>query len=150
MQVKPQIKASILLGLFSLLLLHQTIPHIHHEHQEKNENRLVKHSHGNSHGHEHKHENERNPKNSKSLLSILLATHSHGGSSTEIPVVEESIQHILLKKVKTESSSPQDFLLKNKLPEVKAAELQRNYQPPPDYLHSYLAFLSLRGPPRTV
>lgn len=150
MQVKAQIKASILLGLFSLLLLHQTVPHSHHDHQEKSEHRVAKSSHGHSHSHEHEHKHGQEREDSKGFFSILLAIHSHTGSSTEVPVVEEAIQHILLKKVKTESFSPQHFLPIYAFLEGMVAELNRNYQPPPKYFDSYLSLLSLRGPPQLV
>lgn len=144
MQVKPQIKASILLGLFSLMLLHQMIPHLHHEHKEEHDHGVAEHAHS------HEHQHEKGPEDPKDFFSILLAMHSHGASSTEVPVVKETVQHIILKKVKAETSSPQVYLPKNAFPEGTVAERIRNYQPPPKYFDAYLSFLSLRGPPQLV
>lgn len=142
--VKPQIKASLLLGLFSLMLLHQVIPHLHHEHEEE-------HHHGvadKAHSHEHRHEKE--SEDPKGLFSILMAMHSHGGSSSEVPVVKNAIEYVSIKKVKTKDSAPKLISLQNAFSEDIAADLIRNYQPPPKYFDPYLSLLSLRGPPNLV
>ncbi len=143
-QVKLQIKAFILLGLFSLILLHQMIPHIHQEHQ-------VAHDHGSQeHTHSQDHHHEKQSKNSQGLFSILLTTHSHGGSNSEVPVVKISIEHITPKKVKAENSILQIFLHQPALSEDQVVDFIKNYQPPSKYFNPYLSHLSLRGPPQLV
>ena len=126
------------------MLLHQMIPHLHHEHEEE-------HGHGvadRAHSHEHQHEKE--SEDPKDLFSILMAMHSHGGSSSEVPVVKNAIEYVSIKKVKFKDSAPQISSLHNDFSEVLAADLMRNYQPPPIYFDPYLSLLSLRGPPQLV
>lgn len=126
------------------MLLHQMIPHLHHEHEEE-------HDHGvadRAHSHDHRHEKE--SEDPKGLFSILMAMHSHGGSSSEVPVVKNAIEYVSIKKVKFKDSAPQVFSLQNDFSEVFAADLIRNYQPPPKYFDPYLSLLSLRGPPQLV
>lgn len=142
--MKNQIKAFIFLGLFSLMLIHQIIPHLHHEHQEEHDHGLTEHSHS------HDDQQEKQSKNSQDLFSILLAMHSHGGSNSEVPVVKISIEHITLKKVKAEKSILQISLHQPALSEDQLVELIGNYQPPLKYFNPYLSHLSLRGPPQFV
>lgn len=94
-----QIKASLLLGLFSLMILHQTIPHLHHENQEKHSHKTAEHGHT----HEHQHQKDKS-EDSIDLFAILLAMHSHGNSS-EIPVVQISYEQVSIDKVNTQNSS---------------------------------------------
>lgn len=120
------------------------IPHLHHEHQ-------IEHDHGVAeHGHSHEHQHDKKPEDPKDLFSILMAMHSHGGSNSEVPVVENIIEHVSSKKVKNGKSSAQTFLPKNAFLEDPAADLLRSYQPPPKYFNPYLSHLSLRGPPQVV
>lgn len=142
--MKPQIKASILLGLFFLVLLHQIIPHLHHEHQEEHDHKVAEHTH--SHDHHHKKET----KDLKDLFSILMAMHSHGGSSSEVPVVKNAIEQVNIKKVKIRNSTPEIFSLRLDNLEELAADLTPNYQPPSKYFDPYLSLPSLRGPPHSV
>ncbi|MBZ9731356.1 hypothetical protein LB467_16830 [Salegentibacter sp. JZCK2] len=142
--MKLQIKAFVLLGLFSLMLLHQIIPHLHHEHQETQDHDITEHTHT------QEHQDEKKSKNSKDLFSILLAMHSHGGSSSEVLVVKISTELITPKKVKAEKPILQVFLQQPVLSEDPLADLIGNYQPPPKYFNPYLSYLSLRGPPQFV
>ncbi len=144
MQVKPQIKAFIFLGLFSLILLHQMIPHLHHQHQETHSHSLTEHTHS------QEHHQEKKSKNSKNLFSILMSMHSHGGNNSEVPIVKISIEHVTPKKVKAENPVLKVFIPQPALSKDPFIDLIGNYQPPPKYFNSYLSYLSLRGPPQLV
>lgn len=142
--MKHQIKAFILLGIFSLMLLHHMIPHLHHESQEAHDHGSTEHTHSRDHQH------EKHSTNSQDLFSVLLALHSHGGSHSEVPIVKISIEHITTKKVKSEKTILKVFLQQPALSEIRLVDLIGNYKPPPDYFHPYLSHLSLRGPPQIV
>ncbi len=143
MQVKLKIKASILLGLFSLMLLHQMIPHLHHENKDHDHSKME-----HAHSHDHKHEGESGE--TKSLFSFLLAMHSHAGGNSEIPAVKTSTEHITPKKEITENPALPNFFQEIAFSEDEVANLIGNYQPPPDYFKLYLPHIPLRGPPSLV
>ncbi|SFN79486.1 hypothetical protein SAMN05660413_02614 [Salegentibacter flavus] len=143
-QVKHQIKAFIFLGLFSLMLLHQMIPHLHHVHQEAHDHGLTEHTHS------QENQQEKQSESSQDIFTVLLALHSHGGSNSEVPVVKISIEHITPKKVKGEKSILQISLHQPVISEDQLVYLIGNYQPPPKYFNPYLSHLSLRGPPQLV
>ena len=52
MQKHKTIKALFFLGIFSMLLMHQVVPHWHHQHQEEHQHSEVAHSHNHEHHHE--------------------------------------------------------------------------------------------------
>lgn len=140
-----QIKASILLSIFSLFLVHQIVPHLHHEHLSDN---TVAHSHVESY-HGHKHEEPSNKEDKKSELQFLeffIKMHSHGKSD----IFEHLQNYIVVKKQKTldievlvsnafiKNLKQQNIGFKNKIQSYNAPELKHN---------SHLIKLDLRGPP---
>ncbi len=142
--MKHKIKASILLGLFSLMLLHQMIPHLHHENRETHDHTKVEHAHS------HDHQEQEEPGETKSLISFLLAMHSHVGGNSEIPAVKTSTEQITPKKEKTVNLVLHNFFQENSLLEDEIADLIKNYQLPPEYFKLYLSYIPLRGPPHSV
>ena len=132
------------MGLFSLILIHQMIPHLHHENSENHDHAEMEHAHS----HDHQHEEE--PGEPKSLFSFLLSMHSHVGGNTEVPVVKTSTEQIAPKKERSENLVPYNFFREIAFSENVVADLIANYQPPPDYFKLYLSHLSLRGPPHLV
>ncbi|HSP83207.1 MAG TPA: hypothetical protein VLN72_05710 [Gillisia sp.] len=142
--MKHKIKASILLGLFSLMLLHQMIPHLHHENRENHDHTEMEHAHS------HDHPEQEKPGESKSLFSFLLAMHSHVGGNSEVPVLKTSTEQITPKKEKTENLVLHNFFQKIVFSEDEVADFIGNYQPPPEYFKLYLPHIPLRGPPHLV
>ncbi|MEP6262678.1 MAG: hypothetical protein ABJ092_13975 [Gillisia sp.] len=142
--MKHKIKASILLGLFSLMLLHQMIPHLHHVNRENHDHAQVEHAHS----HDHQHEEE--PGETKSLFSFLLSMHSHVGGNSEVPVVKTSTEQIAPKKESSENLVLQNFFQETAFSEGEVAYLIGNYQLPPEYFNLYLSHIPLRGPPQLV
>ncbi|HSP11261.1 MAG TPA: hypothetical protein VLO29_01940 [Salegentibacter sp.] len=132
------------MGLFSLMLLHQIIPHLHHEHSSKHDHSELEHAHS------HDHQQEDEPDETNSLFSFLLAMHSHIGGNSEVPVVKTSTEQITPKKEKTENPVLQNFFREIAFSEDEGADFIGNYQPPPKYSKLYLSHRSLRGPPHKV
>ncbi|SDK71772.1 hypothetical protein SAMN04488034_101214 [Salinimicrobium catena] len=141
MKERPRIFASFLLAVFALTLLHQFVPHLHHEHRENQRHELA-HSHSHSHEHHHKKESEE----PKGIISILLAMHSHSSSSSEVPV-ENSIEQFNLQESQAESTSEFEVYGQLIVYGVLEKERLRNYQPPPLFVIKYYSNYSLRGPP---
>lgn len=143
MQLNTQIKAFLFLGIFSLVMLHQAVPHLHHHHEQE---KAVAETHL-EHSHEHQH--DKSEKDTKSVLSVLFALHTHMGNSSEV----------LLTKTATS-----DFKQKRQYKDIKNREVEQvvldafppaeksyaNFRPPKHYLDPYLANLFLRGPPAGV
>lgn len=126
------------------MLLHQRIPHLHHEHQKDHDHGVAE----STHSHEHKHEKE--TEDPKDFFSILMSMHSHGGNSSEVPVVKNSYQYVFLKKARTDNPSAENDVIRNAFLEGTVVVSIQNYQPPPEYFGPYLSYPSLRGPPRLV
>ncbi|MDE1207647.1 hypothetical protein [Tenacibaculum larymnensis] len=141
-----QIKASFLLAIFSLILVHQSIPHYHHEHQSDGE--IANHHHSDTtHEHHHNHSDEQDKAVvTKSILNAFLEFHSHGNTL----VKDHLPSYTILKKQKSfdvelasipildDNFGYVDVQKKNKLP---------LYTPPDIVYKTYLAGLELRGPP---
>lgn len=142
MRLKPQIKASFLLGIFLLISFHQVIPHAHHEHdQEKKE---IAHHHQ---GDEDNHHHEKKEKKQEGFLSYLLALHSHTSSTNEIPVLKHHTENFSFKKTETKKECLQKHHVAFDFLSVREFTRSEIYHPPKKYFNPYLSFLSLRGPP---
>lgn len=126
------------------MLLHQTIPHLHHDHAGTHEHASLDHTHSQDHDH------EKHSETAQDLFSILLGMHSHGGSNSEVPVVKISIEQIAPNKVEAEKQLFQLYANHTALFEENGVDLFENYQPPSRYFNPYLSQLSLRGPPCLV
>ncbi|CAM3321828.1 hypothetical protein [Aequorivita lipolytica] len=141
MQKHNHIKALFFLGIFSLLLLHQVVPHFHHQHE-------VEHSHNavsNSDSHSHHHDVPEKESSKKGLLDLFLEVHIHSLVSNEIVVTHESSvkKHNVQKDVKT--AIPVNHY---SIPiYYDEAEKVAVYQPPNTYFNPYLSCLDSRGPP---
>ncbi len=137
MQKHNHIKALFFLGIFSLLLLHNVVPHIHHQHE-------IEHAHTDGHGHNHDVPKEENSK--KGLLELFFEVHIHTVVSNEILVTHESsVKQINVKKdVKTSIFLNRYSVSINYDDED---EKVTGYHPPSTYFNSYLSSLDSRGPP---
>ena len=135
-----KISAVFFLGLFSLMLLHQVLPHLHHQHEDSHS--AIAHSDGHHH-HDNRQEKE---EPISGFFDFFIDVHSHSSFSSDILVVKRNTvekQSIVDKDVaKTSFDIPDVFLIgywQNSKPPI--------YHPPEKYFNPYLSFLNLRGPP---
>ncbi|AVR44799.1 hypothetical protein C7S20_05685 [Christiangramia fulva] len=142
MRIKPQIKASFLLGIFLLMSFHQVIPHAHHDHISK-EKQVAHHHHGDENHHHHK----KQEKEQEGFLSYLLALHSHGSGTSEIPVLKEHSETFSFKKVENKKLNLEGQYAVFAFLSDEQYTSSEFYRPPRKYFNPYLSFLSLRGPP---
>ena len=124
-----------------MLLLHQVLPHWHHEHD-------VEHSHkaiANSDTHSHHHDGPEKERPVKGFLDLFLEMHVHTVVSNEILLTyESSIQQLDLKK---DICTPVSVSLNNSSINYDKDDSIRVYHPPNKYFNPYLSSLDSRGPP---
>ena len=141
MQKHNNIKALFFLGIFSMLLLHQVLPHWHHQHD-------VEHTHNaiaDSDTHSHHHDVPEKESSNKGFLDLFLEMHVHSVVSNEILLTHEnSIKHIEVKK---DISTPLSVVHYYSTINYDEAEKIKVYHPPNNYFNSYLSSLDSRGPP---
>ena len=141
MQKHNQIKALFFLGIFSMLLLHQVAPHLHHQHEVEHKHKAVAHS--DAHGHQHDVPEKESP--NKGLFDLFLEMHVHSLVSNEILLTNErSTKH---HDVKKEISTPVPVNHHRIIIILDDAIKKTVYQPPNNYFNSYLSSLDSRGPP---
>lgn len=141
MRNNRNIKALFFLGIFSMLLMHQVVPHWHHQHQEEHQHSEVAHSHN----HEHQHEKPEQENSEKGFFDWFVEMHVHTNTTIDVLVLKEST----VKKITVEKEAVKTFL-----PEaVNFAILERDasnkrwYHPPDKLQNTYFPNCSLRGPP---
>ncbi len=141
MQKYNHIKAVFFLGIFSLLLLHQVLPHWHHEHEVEHTHKVNAHS--DSHSHHHDSPDKESSK--KGFLDLFLEMHVHAAVSNDILLTHESsLKQLDVKKEISTSISINHFCLSINYEE---AEKFKDYHPPNKYFNPYLSSLDSRGPP---
>ena len=141
MQKYNHIKAIFFLGIFSIFLVHQIVPHLHHEHD------IVKTTlaHSEDGHHDHHDTPEENKSSKKDLLDFFLGMHVHVAVSDEISVIRQ-----LTKKLRVVDNIVFDIpALYNNiiLQEFRKIEKSSVYHPPNNYFNPYTANLDVRGPP---
>ena len=141
MQKYKHIKALFFLGIFSLLLLHQVVPHWHHQHEVKHTHKAVSHS-GN---HSHHHDVPKKESSKKGFLDLFLEMHVHSVVSNEVIVTHESSVKQL--KVNKEVNTPLSVNPYSISANYDEAEKVTVYHPPNKYFNPYLSTLDSRGPP---
>ncbi len=141
MQKHNNIKALFFLGIFSMLLLHQVVPHLHHEHDVEHTHKAV--AHNDTHSHHHDVPEKENP--TKGFLDLFLEMHVHSVVSNEILLTHESsIQHLEIKK---DISTPVSVVHYYSSINYDEAVKIKVYHPPNNYFNAYLSSLDSRGPP---
>jgi hypothetical protein len=141
MQKNNHIKALFFLGIFSLLLLHQVVPHWHYQYGVEHTHKAVAHNDNHSHHHDVPEKESSN----KALLDLFLEMHVHSVVSNEVVLTHESsIKQFKVKKdVKTPISvNPYSISIN-----YDEAEKVAVYHPPNIYFNQYLSSLDSRGPP---
>ena len=141
MQKHNHIKALFFLGVFSMLLLHQVLPHLHHEHDVEHTHKAV----ASSHTHSHHHDVPEKESSNKGFLDLFLEMHVHSLVSNEILLTQESsIKH---PEVKKDISTPIPDVYYLSIINYDDAEKIKVYHPPNNYFNAYLSSLDSRGPP---
>ena len=141
MQKHKHIKALFFLGIFSMLLLHQVLPHWHHEHEVEHTHKAVANS--NTHSHHHDVPEKESP--NKGFLDLFLEMHVHSVVSNEILLTHEI--RIKQLEVKKDISTPVSVVHYYSSINYDEAEKIKVYHPPNNYFNPYLSSLNLRGPP---
>ena len=79
MQLYNQIKGIFFLSIFMMLMLHNLLPHVHHQHKNSHATTLTEHAeHDHHHGHAHHHPaQEEEEEETGGFLSLLLGNHAH-------------------------------------------------------------------------
>jgi len=142
MQKPNKIAAFFFLGLFSLMMLHQVLPHLHHQHEDAHSHSDIAHS-----GEHHHHDDDSQEEDSSNgLLGLFMDMHVHSTVSSDIVLLERNSceqQTVVEKDVAKSSFETQnifsiDYRQNNKPPV---------YHPPNKHFNPYLSSLDLRGPP---
>lgn len=141
MQKYNNIKALFFLGIFNLLLLHQALSHLHHQHEVEHTHKSV--AHNDSHSHQHDVPEKENSK--KDFLSLFLDLHVHSLMSNELLLTHESsVKQLSVKKNVSTPISNTNYSIYTNYDEVEKATV---YRPPNIYFNSYRSSLDSRGPP---
>lgn len=140
MQKHNNIKALFFLGIFSMFLLHQVIPHLHHQHEVKNTHEST---HNDNHSHEH--DSPQKESSEKGFLDLFLEMHTHTIVYTEVLLTQQrSVKQLDVKKDVIKSFSVNHFSFIANYDEVEKIKV---YQPPNNYFNAHLSSLDARGPP---
>jgi zinc transporter ZupT len=142
MQKANKISAFFFLGIFSLMLLHQVVPHLHHQHEVQHSHKAVAHNDG----HSHHHDVPEKESSKKGLLDLFLEVHIHSVVANEIVVTHNSsVKQLKVKKdVKTSIFLNRYSISINYDDEAEKVSV---YRPPNKYFNRYLSSLDSRGPP---
>ncbi|MFT4738696.1 MAG: hypothetical protein ACI8QD_001780 [Cyclobacteriaceae bacterium] len=138
-----KISAIFFLSIFNMFLLHQVLPHVHHEH-DGFEDAIIK-VEDHHHGHENDHHHDEKQSDDFDFLGFLLGNHSHSIDVNTLPTVK----NIVTQKVTTKCFSPGSIPVLQT--HVSSHEDEKKYalgHAPPDISKSiYLHSSSRRGPP---
>ncbi len=143
MQKPNKISAFFFLGLFSLMMLHQALPHLHHQHEDSHSHSDVVDYNEHHHHDDGSKENEESP---YGFFGFLMDMHVHSTVSSDIVVLKRNTveqQTVADKDVANNTFDTQRIFLidhgQNVSPTI--------YHPPNTYFNPYLSCLDLRGPP---
>lgn len=141
MQRFKHISASFFLSIFGMLLLHQALPHNHHQHELNDAIEISGHHHSHDHSHDRDREENKDSDDHSGLLDFLLGSHSHTFHSNDFQVRNEVKPQIQVLPTLV-------------LPEFQLYTFDHHssiIEPAPrfttGYQHPWLSTTSLRGPP---
>lgn len=124
-----------------MYLLHQVLPHVHHEHGSTEHLSISKTEHIHDHD-QHHHHDDHDPIEGFDLLGFLFGTHAHTVQVDNFLVTKSISKRQLFAKVLAFNVAYEIKILD------KEPEEQKIWQHPPDPTKSpYLTWVSLRGPP---
>ncbi|WP_417857645.1 hypothetical protein [Xanthomarina gelatinilytica] len=143
MQKPNKIAAFFFLGLFSLMMLHQVFPHLHHQHEETHSHSDIAHTGEHHHHDDSSHEKEESP---NGFFGFFMDMHVHSTVSSDIVLLERNTiekktvvdKDVLKSVVETKGFFSVEYRQNSKQPV---------YYPPSNYFNSYLSSLDSRGPP---
>lgn len=142
MQRYKKIAAISFLSIFSMYLLHQVLPHVHHDH-ESAEHITISPEH--SHDSEDHHHHDEDANEDFDLLGFLIGTHAHSVQADNILVAKSIVKQQSTSKIVVVAATSQTGSLSNR---VRDLAEQIFWQDPPDPTKTpYLSSGSLRGPP---
>ena len=144
MQKNKQIKALFFLGIFSLLMLHQVFPHLHHQHEE----RKVTIAQAEDYHHHHHDTPEKEEDLKKDFIDLFIGMHIHISITDEIPVIRNVINHYSNDENLALKQPPSIFFEIGR--DYREFERPPIYNPPNNYFNPYLSSLDSRGPPPLV
>ena len=143
MQKPNKIAAFFFLGSFSLLMLHQAFPHLHHQHEETHSHSDIAHTGEHNHHDDSSHEKKESP---YGFFGFFMDMHVHSTVSSDVVVLKRNTverQTIVDDNVVKLTSDFQEFYVvdnrQNDKPPI--------YHPPNRHFNPYLSSLDLRGPP---
>jgi ABC-type nickel/cobalt efflux system permease component RcnA len=154
--------AWVLLLIFQLFVLHQTLPHEHHNHGELSDtdrktqyqtSHTHHHSPENSHHHDERSNDHHHAQNTDQrpeadhhhgLLGYLLGAHIHSDGLSHPPVI--SSQSLQNQKTKNLGGSLL-YMLDVSLGSAYTSSIYKHYLPPGNSDHSYCPYSHHRGPP---
>jgi len=150
MNLCQRIKAYFLLSIISLIILQNTLPHIHHIHGDHSAEVPHHHTNTSSHTHRDNHDhtvfsNVHHEHHTSKLdfLSILLENHSHIHHSLEL-IQSAKIKHSKVHHLIYHLTGETHNLISQKLRYNQAKRSIFAYVP---FNHHYLTSFSFRGPP---
>lgn len=142
MQKHIYIKAFFFLGVFTLMMLHQVFPHLHHQHEDSHSHSHIVHS-----GEHHHHDNDSEEKEESpyGFFDLFMDVHAHSSITYDSVVLKKNNfeQQIHVKDVAKSIVSNQ----RNASIEYRQNSKPPVYHPPNKYFNSYLSSLDSRGPP---
>jgi len=139
MQKYNHIKALFFLGIFSLFLLHQVLPHLHHQHEIEHTYKAVAHTDS------HNHDVPEKESSKKGLLYLFMEAHIHSVAANEIVVTHNSrAKQLNVKKDETTPISINYYSISINYDEAEKVTV---YHPPNNYFNPYLSSLDSRGTP---
>ena len=157
MGVLKKTTAWVLIGIFQIFLMHQSLPHQHHTH-DKTYAVIDKADHHHSHHHHHHGDSQHShdsPKQDHSntsdhhsgLLGMLFGEHSHSNETNhQHTLTTATFQNQKVKEFGGLNLQHQNFNLTS----YQLVLLPAHYSPPIQSLYFYNPALSHRGPPSTV
>jgi|TARA_R110002012_G_scaffold55531_1_gene141764 hypothetical protein len=143
MQKPIKIAAFFFLGLFSLMMLHQVFPHLHHQHEDSHSHSDIAHTGEHHHHDDSSQEKEDSP---YGFFGFVMDMHTHSTVSGDVVLFERNTiekQTVVEKDVAKSSFETQNIFSidyrQNSKPPV--------YHPPNKHFNPYLSSLDSRGPP---
>ena len=143
MQKPNKIAAFFFLGLFSLMMLHQVFPHLHHQHEDFHSHLDIAHTDEDNH---HDDSSQEKEDSSYGFFGFVMDMHTHSTVSSDIVLLERNTiekKTVVDKDVAKSTVETKGFF---------SVEYRQNskppiYYPPKNYFNSYLSSLDSRGPP---
>jgi len=144
MQQIKKISSIFFLSIFTMFMLHQVLPHVHHEHELVSETEASEHHHSHAHDHQKtEHQQNRESNSHSGLLESLIGNHTHTYHSNDLDVRNTAKQQIKVKEFSTFTLQVFHTFLFEKESEPNRFIV---YQPPGNF-DFYFTTPSLRGPP---